>query len=91
MDPMKKSFQCGAPCGRVRAMKLISHEIKGAGTLYTYESGLTLQTKADDGTGTLTLPECGDVGSISFPIRHSGDVFHALRMGEPIPEKCKAY
>lgn len=79
----------GRFCGGV--MQLISHKAKGAGTLYTYETGLTLQTKADDGTGTLTLPAFDGVGSVSFPVRHSGDVLHALRMGEPIPEKCKAY
>ena len=43
------------------------------------------------GGGTLTRPAKGDVGSFSFPLRHAGDAFHAIRLGRPIPDHCKGW
>ena len=70
-----------------------THQINdtGTGTVFTFENGVTLDTRADDSTGRVTYPPRGDVGSIGFPIRHSGDCFHALKQGLPIPQQCKAW
>jgi len=70
-----------------------THQINeaGTGTLFTFENGVTLNAQAKDGTGTVEYPPRGDVGSFGFPIRHSGDCFHALKQGLPIPPQCKAW
>ena len=69
------------------------HQVNEAktGTLFTFENGVTLEAMAKDGIGRVTYPPAGEVGSVGFPIRHSGDCFHALKQGLPIPDQCKAW
>lgn len=61
------------------------------GTRYTFGDGTTLETRAADGTGHLTRRGPDGRHPIGFPVRHTGDVFHALRTGQPTPDHCKAY
>ena len=63
----------------------------GTGTIFLFENGVTLNAAAADSTGSVTYPAKEDVGSFTFPIRHSGDCFHALKQGLPIPAQCKAW
>lgn len=58
---------------------------------HTFPSGITLTTYPDDHwTGRVDYPGDGEVGPISIPVRFTGDVFHALRMGLSIPRNCLA-
>jgi hypothetical protein len=59
---------------------------------HTFPSGITLTTYPNDrhSTGVVEYPRNGEVGPISIPVRFTGDVFHALRMGLSIPRNCLA-
>ena len=60
------------------------------GTLFVFESGLKLTLAGEHGRGTL------EQEGIGYPVRHAGDVFHAIRIGETtcaadVPARCKAW
>jgi len=59
--------------------------------IYTFAGGIKLLAKCVGGIGSVEFPPSNGVGAISFPIRHSGDVFQALRKASPIPQHCKAW
>jgi hypothetical protein len=61
------------------------------GTRYNFGDGTTLETNATDGTGRLTRRGPDGLHPIAFPIRNTGDAYHALRTGRPIPDHCKTY
>jgi hypothetical protein len=73
-------------------MKAIEHKVTATdATVYTFPSGITLTAYSRKGGGFITYPKNGDVGTFTFPIRFSGDCFHALRLGLPLPDRCKAW
>jgi hypothetical protein len=66
-------------------------EQTATGTRYNFGDGTTLETNATDGTGRLTRRGPDGQHAIGLPIRNTGDAYHALRTGRPIPDHCKAY
>jgi hypothetical protein len=64
--------------------KVISNE-----GVFTFENGVELTDHC------VTIPATGEIGGFNFPIRHSGDVFHAFTiLGAAvanIPASCKAW
>lgn len=65
------------------------------GTDFEFENGTILESHAADSRGFVTYPARNGIGEMSFPVRHSGDVFHAFRMGEAsasnVPSHCRAW
>lgn len=65
------------------------------GTIFEYENGTILETHAEDSRGFVTYPSRNGIGEMSFPVRHTGDVFHAFRIGEAlacnVPASCRAW
>jgi len=66
-----------------------TNKIETDKNIYTFENGVVLEIGYD--TAHVEYPPKDDVGSFGFPVRFPGDVFHALRKGEPIPKHCKAW
>ena len=61
---------------------------------YTFQTGILLTCYCVGGGGYVEYPAVDDLGSISFPVRHTGEVFHALRNGSNVatlPQHCKAW
>ena len=65
------------------------------GTMFEFENGTRLETDAKSGSGYVVHPARDGVGEFSFPVRHTGDVFHAFRIGEAlacnVPASCRAW
>jgi len=62
--------------------------------IYTFATGIVLTSYCVGGAGSVEYPATDTVGSISFPVRHTGEVFHALRNGSNVttlPQHCKAW
>ena len=72
-------------------MTSIKYKTDSNGTTYTFPNGVTLTTLPQNGSGRVTYPATDKIGSFGFPVRFSGDCFHALKQGLPIPDKCKAW
>ena len=60
-------------------------------TVATFPNGETIRFYSTGGGGVLTQPAKGDIGSFSFPLRNASDAFHALLLGEPLPDHCKGW
>jgi hypothetical protein len=62
--------------------------------IYTFATGIKLTSQCVGGIGSVEYPAVDDLGSISYPVRHTGEVFHALRNGANVatlPQRCKAW
>lgn len=67
-------------------------EFKNGKWEYTFNSGLILISDPKTSSGTVKIPAKKEVGSFSFPIKYSGDVFHHLKNGGNVlnlPKHCK--
>lgn len=71
------------------------YQYTSKGTDFIFENGTVLESHAEDSRGFVTYPSRNGVGEMSFPIRHSGDVFHAFLMGDAlasnVPSHCRAW
>ena len=69
-------------------------ETVGESVRYEFANGVRLSTGVNS-CGYVTFPPCGDVGSIGFPVRNTGDVFHSIRRGATcaadLPIHCRAW
>ena len=65
------------------------HKVVNSKGVFTFANGVELTDHC------VSIPAIGEIGSFDFPIRHSGDVFHAFTiLGASvanIPASCKAW
>ncbi len=77
---------------------LVETIIKGENTTFIFKNGVELsvtQYGKHDVAATLTRPENGDVGRMSFPVKCYGDVFsHIFLNGggvDTLPQHCRLF
>jgi hypothetical protein len=61
------------------------------GLIYTFASGHVLEVDATFPTASIEFPHVEGCGPIRGILRNSGDAFHALKNGQPIPDHCKTW